>query len=146
MTSKATPGPWTFKHSSGAGLGIWADASKALGERYSKDCTIYHIAQDAPQVQIAYELWTQFPRTEWDEMQQANGRLMAAAPELLDTISKRVDNAEQRAFEDWLVRNRPSGDVEQVQDQWEHSSDFSDFCDEWEAERAAIAKATGEPQ
>ena len=74
---------------------------------------------------------------------EANARLMSAAPELLEAMSRRVENAEQHAFEDWLARTAPSGDIEQVQYQWEGSSDFSDFCDEWEVEHDLIAKATG---
>jgi len=69
--------------------------------------------------------------------------LVAAAPELLAELKKTVENAEQSAFEIWLVQARPSGAVEEVQDQWERSSDFDDFCAEWETQRAAIAKAAG---
>ncbi|AZS78763.1 hypothetical protein ELS24_10100 [Achromobacter spanius] len=34
---------------------------------------------------------------------------------------------EQSAFERWLERTCPSGDVESVQRQWEASSDYADF-------------------
>ena len=34
---------------------------------------------------------------------------------------------EQAAFEDWMERTCPSGDVEAVQRQWESSSDYADF-------------------
>lgn len=83
---KHTPGPWTFKHTPGAGLGIFADVSKALGERYSKDSPLYHVSNDYCGLCISYELWTQFPREEWDSMQAANGRLMAAAPDMLAAL------------------------------------------------------------
>ena len=79
------------------------------------------------------------------EEAKANARLIAAAPELLEALKKRAGNAEQRAFEQWLLAASPSGGVEQVQAQWEKSSDFHDFCDEWECEFAAIAKAPGAP-
>lgn len=74
---------------------------------------------------------------------KANARLIAAAPELLEAMKRRVKNAEERAFEDWLARERPSGDVESVQRQWEESSDLADLQDEWASEIALIAKATG---
>lgn len=73
----------------------------------------------------------------------ANARLIAVAPELLEAMKKRVKNAEERAFEDWLARGRPSGDVESVQRQWEESSDLADMQAEWSSEIALIAKATG---
>jgi hypothetical protein len=34
---------------------------------------------------------------------------------------------EQAAFEDWLTRTRPSGDVEQVQRAWEKSDEYADL-------------------
>lgn len=43
-------------------------------------------------------------------------------------IAKPVDNSEQSAFEDWLTRTNPSGDVESVQRQWAASGDFTELC------------------
>jgi len=37
------------------------------------------------------------------------------------------DEHEQAAFEEWLNRVCPSGDVESVQRQWESSAEFSDY-------------------
>lgn len=88
-------------------------------------------------------LCSRFPWPERADEMQANAWLMAAAPELLKALSRRVSDAEQRVFEDWLARTSPSGDVESVQDQWENSFEYSEFCDEWKVEHAAIAKATG---
>lgn len=74
---------------------------------------------------------------------EANARLIASAPELLEALSTKVKDAEQRVFEDWLESNSPSGDHEQVQRQWLESSDYRDFVAEWGDQLAAIAKATG---
>ena len=118
--SNYTPGPWVAKCTPGAGLSVHADASKALGERYSKDCPIYHTASDACGLQIAYELWTQFPREQWNEMQRANARLIAAAPELLEALQS-------------IVRSLSDQDDEGL---IEHAEPMI-------AARAAIAKALG---
>lgn len=77
------------------------------------------------------------------EEAKANARLIAAAPELIEAIAKRVKNAEERAFEDWWARERPSGDVEDVQRKWEESSDLADMQDEWSTEISLIEKAIG---
>jgi hypothetical protein len=42
-------------------------------------------------------------------------------------IAKPVDNSEQSAFEDWITRTNPSGDVESVQRQWISSWDYADL-------------------
>lgn len=78
------------------------------------------------------------------EQNDANARLIAAAPELLEALSKAVRETEQFLFDAWLVRVCPSGDVESVQRQWLASGDHRDFVDEWREQIDAIAKATGE--
>lgn len=70
-------------------------------------------------------------------------RLIVAAPELLEALSKAVRETEQFLFDAWLVRVCPSGDVESVQRQWLASSDHREFVDEWREQIDAIAKATG---
>jgi hypothetical protein len=84
------------KNTPGAGLSVHANVSKALGPRYSSDCPVYHLGNDSCTMAIAYELWTQFPREEWDAMQQANARLIASAPELL-AFAQSVANVLQDA-------------------------------------------------
>lgn len=101
MSAKHTPGPWTAKHTPGAGLSVHANVSKALGPRYSSDCPVYHVGRDACTMAIAYELWTQFPREEWDAMQQANAALIAAAPDLL----REAESAVRRL--DWFLNANP---------------------------------------
>jgi hypothetical protein len=73
---------------------------------------------------IAYELWTQFPRAEWDAMQEANARLIAAAPDLLEALQE-LDEAYCRA-------GSPLNKAERHEDRMRLI-----------AARAAIAKATG---
>lgn len=48
-------------------------------------------------------------------------------------------DAEQAAFEEWLDRKRPSGDVESVQSQWEHSYEYADLCAEYQNDIQAAA-------
>ena len=66
----------------------------------------------------------------------------------LDALTKFVKNAEQSVFEDWLEAKSPSGDVEQVQIQWEGSSEYREFCERaWAVPlSAAIAALQAEPQ
>lgn len=52
----------------------------------------------------------------------------AAIKVLREALKWRIKDAEQAAFEDWAERESPSGDVESVQYQWEHSGDYMDFC------------------
>ena len=42
------------------------------------------------------------------------------------------DDSEQKAFEDWFYRVCPYGDAQSVHDQWLDSSDYEDFCLDWE--------------
>jgi len=114
VSAAHTPGPWEAKFTSGAGLSVHANVSKALGPRYSHDCPIYHTASDSVGLSIAYELWTQFPRAEWEAMQQANARLIASAPELLEALEQ---------CESWVHENAPKYIKDDI--------------------RAALAKATG---
>ena len=57
----------------------------------------------------------------------------------LDALTKILKIFERDAFDIWLEAKSPSGDVEQVQRQWESSSEYSEFCDKWADARAAIA-------
>lgn len=71
---------------------------------------------------------------------------MSANAIALDALKKIVKNAEQSKFEDWLEAKSPSGDVEQVQRQWENSGEYREFCDKWADAFAAIAALEAEPQ
>lgn len=48
------------------------------------------------------------------------------AREALRAMPASRKDIEQAAFEKWLDKERPSGDVEQVQRQWEESSDYEE--------------------
>lgn len=122
MTAQHTPGPWVAKFAAdGCGdIGIVGDGG-CLAE-------CFHMIRTANEG--AHEECA------------ANARLIAAAPELLEKMSKRVHDAEQRAFEDWLARTSPGGAIEQVEDQWGRSYDCDEFRDEWKEELSVIAKAT----
>lgn len=71
-------------------------------------------------------------------------RLIAASPDLLSSLSKKVNEAEQAFFEEWMGSNLPSGDHEEVQRKWLNSSDYNDFFVEWGEQIEALSKATGE--
>jgi hypothetical protein len=63
---------------------------------------------------------------------------------LADALECIVMNAEDSAFESWLDKNHPSGDVSEVQYKFERSSEFKDFIDEFELARKALAAYRGE--
>lgn len=115
-----TPGPW-FEHREGFST-VYIEARIGGG--------------------MIQEVAACGPTEAGQDQQSANARLIAMAPDLLAYVKRKAENSEQREFEDWLHRNRPSGDVTEVQRQWEESSEYSDFCDEWSAELELIAKAT----
>lgn len=60
-------------------------------------------------------------------------RPLTASPTAPSTEASEPVRDKQSAFEDWLYRACPSGDVTEVQRQWEASSDFA----EWSAEARA---------
>lgn len=125
MSSKHTPDPWETDRNN---------------VHTGQIATIHHCLNND-----WVEVWS--PNWPADEAEQeANARLIAAAPELLGALSRAVRETEQFLFEAWLVRVCPSGDVDAVQRQWLESSDRLDFIEEWAEQIDAIAKATGETQ
>ena len=108
----------------------------------------WHVGE-GPQAQIVYDKdgWgvasaTVFHRKHEPGSTLHNAKLIAAAPDLFYVLKATVDNAEQRAFEDWLTRTAPGGDCDSVHSQWIESSDCSDFASDWDLQLTAIAKAT----
>lgn len=119
--AKHTPGPW-FEHREGFAT-VYIEARIGGG--------------------MLQEVAACGPTDAGQDQQSANARLIAMAPDLLAYVKRKAENAEQREFEDWLQKNRPSGDVTEVQRQWKEGSEYSDFCDEWSVELDLISKATG---
>jgi hypothetical protein len=116
--TKHTPGPWECRKTAGAGLQIYGNVSAALGEDFAEVVQIFDTFNHPPKFMVAYERWVQFPQREWNEMQEANARLIAAAPDLLRVAELLVS---------WLDEEEGSHKL----------------CD---AARAAIAAATGGDQ
>jgi len=104
--TKHTPGPWELRNVPGAGLQIWALADLGLDERRQVVQPLYRVdihpslkvGDDGKvYVMLSYEDWRQFPTTQFDEMQKANGQLMAAAPDLLKACKAALP-----CLQDWI--------------------------------------------
>ena len=54
-----------------------------------------------------------------------------AGPALSEELGASRADAEQAAFEKWLIHTCPNGDCEEVQRQWERSYAYSDLEDEF---------------
>lgn len=70
--------------------------------------------------------------------------LIADVKALAEALDKRLDIAEECAFDEWLNRTTPSGDATDVHDQWKDSIEFFEFCQTWDVEIAALARIQGE--
>lgn len=87
-----SPGPWSWRNASGAGLQISATLpagfvlSGTAREADGKTSFMIWTVRESHWVQIADERWVQFSSGSWDEMQRANACLIATAPELLDAL------------------------------------------------------------
>lgn len=108
MEAKFTPGPWFTSRPHGT---IYIEARL-------RGTTLQEVASVGP--------------TETANQQEANARLIAAAPELLEALSKMVDRITYYA-------ELKSGEIPNIED-WAYTYNSGDMI----AARAAIAKATGE--
>lgn len=80
--AKHTPGPWHAVKSSSNG---WEIRGVLGAPPECRNMVEFSYSSDKP-VLLFLEPWHQFPNAEWDEMQEANARLIAAAPELLEAL------------------------------------------------------------
>ncbi len=89
--SKHTPGPW--KHTGPQSTGHEIKGKVAtIGEDFITffqtprigDLVFQSNEKGEIWASLAYERWVQFPSDNWKEMQEANARLITAAPDLLD--------------------------------------------------------------
>lgn len=62
---------------------------------------------------------------------------------LADALECIVMNAEDSAFESWIDKYHPSGDVSEVQYKFEQSSEFKDFIDKFGDAQKALAAYRG---
>lgn|SRR3990167_1927065 len=94
--TKHTPGPWKFENVPGAGLKIFGPIP------FKANCVEFTLKAAAQPLfeMLAYEIWLQFPPKEWDEMQEANARLIAASPELFHCLKRIIEELPSRR--DWL--------------------------------------------
>lgn len=129
--SKHTPGPWF----SPDGKTIKQDY-RTIGLTEAAGCMIASV-MGGPTSGPAF--------IEVAEEVEANTRLIAASPDLLTALVSVVENAEQRAFEDWLQQVSPSGDVDAVHAQWLESGEHLEFTESWAEQLDAIDKARVKP-
>lgn len=87
-----TPRPWTAVNRGGAGWQIdgvlpagFKFDSTARGADGTQEFMLWTLRQSIT-IQIADERWVQFETGPWKEMQEANAKLIAAAPDLLGAL------------------------------------------------------------
>lgn len=94
---KFTKGPWEAKDIPSAGWQIYAEVDLGKDERRGVIQPIYNVNvkpmlfvnnEGTVTAVIAYEDWRQFPSINFQEMQAANSRLIAAAPRLYNALKK----------------------------------------------------------
>ena len=125
--SEHTPGPWTIRGIQSSGLSIMAHVEIGKEDMSGGQLQPIYEVSIKPHLQIGddgrvhmdltYESWRQFPSIDFQEMQKANARLIAASPDLLAACRAALEDCQS---DDWAE----SGLGKQLQ--------------------AAIAKAEGE--
>lgn len=82
----ATPAPWRWEDTPGAGLQIFAPIP------FKANCVEFTLkaAEQPVYTLLAYEKWLQFPPKEWNEMQRANAEFLSAARTDIPVLCKAV--------------------------------------------------------
>lgn len=95
-----TPGPWTYDDAPGRGLQIYGNPGPMKGGPWSPTgggpVGVWGLVESPAPITIGYERWVQFEPEGWSEMQKANARLIAAAPDLLEACKTIVQLGKSR--------------------------------------------------
>lgn len=131
MAKNATAGPWVADDNEGfSGWSIWERMTPTGNGTPGKKIAMIYDDGDGPEEDA------QFIAAARNEVP----RLIADVRALAEALKERIEDAEQREFEDWLSRTKPSGDAERVQAEWERSAEFFDVCEGWKSARAALSR------
>lgn len=108
--AKHTPGPWIAEDCIGAGWKIKGVIP------FEAECVEYRMKAAEQMIfeMVAYERWVQFEPQNWKDMQAANARLIAAAPDLLEAVEKLLTwfpllTGEGMAFDSKVARQQLDG-------------------------------------
>ncbi len=147
---KYTKGKWTIKNIPSHGLEIYAEVNMGTDEHGGVLQPIYNVdikphlkvGEDGKAfLMIAYESWRQFPSINFQEMQEANAQLIAAAP---DGLEAGVDAYIALLRTSGIFRIRIQKELCQLRDFIAKATgqDPEEVQNEYEAQ--ALAKAEGE--
>lgn len=97
--TKHTPGPWEVYNVSGGEIGIRAKLIEfKIDEPLTFFCVptnkdVHFKLDDTGKLwgHISYSQWVQFYPKEWTDRQEANARLIAAAPDLLELVKSAIE-------------------------------------------------------
>lgn len=96
--AKHTPGPWVARDVPGAGLEIHAPVHLVDMAELDEPIMTFQLTRPAGHKLIACERWVQFEPKGWHEMQEANAKLIAAAPQMLEVVEKAIKHRNSLAL------------------------------------------------